>query len=298
MPDATRSLILDEFVEHRRMLAGLAYRLLGSWHDAEDVLQEAYLRWARVDRAQVLEPRRYLTTVVTRLAIDSLRARQARRENYVGDWLPEPLPLDSLDSGDTSDLSLAMLHLMEQLTPPQRAVYVLRTAFVLPYDEVAAILDRSADDCRQLHRRAAAALEKGRPKFTPSRAEQERLLRDFVAAAREGDLARLESMLRAEVTAWTDGAGQPKTARKPVLGQEKVARFFTRIYTRGDQLAAVPIHSVGEVALLLRVRETSHLLTLQSDGSLVTAVRVVANPEKLSAFEGHDGGSAVVFEDY
>ena len=150
VPHAPGSLTLDEFQTSRPMLAGLAYRLLGSWHDAEDVLQEAYLRWSTVEHSTVREPRRYLTRVVTRLAIDSLRTRQARRESYVGDWLPEPAPADLFGGADPGDLSLAVLHLMERLTPVQRAVYVLRTAFVIPYDEIADILGRSPEDCRQL----------------------------------------------------------------------------------------------------------------------------------------------------
>ena len=169
------------------MLAGLAYRLLGSWHDSEDVLQDAYVRWSAADRADVAEPRRYLTRVVTRLAVDVLRTRQARRESYTGEWLPEPVPSDPFGAVDTSDLSLAVLHVMERLTPPQRAVYVLRTAFTLPYDEIAEILDRSPADCRQLHRRAVQALDLDGPRFEPSTDEQRRLLLDFVAAARDGD---------------------------------------------------------------------------------------------------------------
>ncbi|MFG1819771.1 sigma-70 family RNA polymerase sigma factor [Kribbella sp. NPDC049174] len=205
---------LPEFQSARGMLASLAYRLLGSWHDTEDVLQEAYVRWSGVDRAEVLEPRRYLTRVVTRLAIDVLRTRQARRESYLGEWLPEPVPADPFAPVDTSDLSLAVLHLMERLTPPQRAVYVLRTAFVLPYDEIAEILGRSPEDCRQLHTRASKALDREGPRFEPSPVEQQRLLLDFVSAARDGDLARLESMLKESVTEWSDGGGKPRIARK------------------------------------------------------------------------------------
>jgi RNA polymerase sigma-70 factor (ECF subfamily) len=295
VPDASRSLILDEFVESRPMLAGLAYRLLGSWHDAEDVLQEAYVRWSRVNRTEVAEPRRYLTRVVTRLAIDSLRSRQARREDYVGDWLPEPVTADAL--ADT-DLSLAMLHLMEQLTPPQRAVYVLRTAFLLPYDEIAATLGRTPEDCRQLHRRASQALETGRARFAPSRQEQERLLSDFITAAREGDLERLESMLQADVISWTDGGGRRRTAKRPVVGRSSVAGFFGRIYSRAESFSAVPVALAGETALLIDLGESRHVLALELADGQVAAVRVVANPVKLSALgERHDGGAAVVLED-
>lgn len=286
MQNATAGLTADDLVAHRPMLTGLAYRLLGSWHDAEDVLQEAYLRWSGVDRTKVTEPRRYLTRVVTRLAIDQLRARRALKESYVGDWLPEPVSTDPSPFGvvDTSDLSLAVLHLMEQLTPPQRAVYVLRTAFELPYDEIAAIVARTPEDCRQLYRRAAQALENGRTRFEPSREEQQRLLTDFVAAAREGDLARLESMLQADVIAWSDGGGRARAARKPVVGRSPVARFFSRIYSRVPSFSAVPVELNGGPAMVVQLgKQPRHVLALQIIDGAVQGIRVVANPDKLSA---------------
>ncbi|GAA1831072.1 hypothetical protein GCM10009682_57160 [Luedemannella flava] len=171
------------------MLFGLAYRLLGSAHDAEDVLQDAWVRLRRADPAQVREPRRYLTRVVTRLAIDALRARQARRESYVGPWLPEPLPTGARrDPGGLPEeaalrddtLSIAVLHLMERLTAPERAVYVLRTAFDLPYSEVAEALDREPAHCRQLHHRAAAALAADRRRYPADPREHARLLDAFI----------------------------------------------------------------------------------------------------------------------
>jgi RNA polymerase sigma-70 factor (ECF subfamily) len=220
--------------------------------------------------------------VVTRLAIDVLRTRQARRESYVGEWLPEPVPSDPFAAFDTSDLSLAVLHLMERLTPPQRAVYVLRSAFVLPYDEIADILGRSAEDCRQLHNRASRALDRDRPRFEPTPDEQQRLLVDFVAAARDGDLVRLEAMLKESATEWSDGGGRRGIARKPVIGRERVARFFRRIYARGD-VSVVPIELVTGPALDVRIPSFRHVLALEFDGDRIAAVRVQANPEKLSA---------------
>lgn len=273
---------LVEFQSARGLLSGLAYRLLGSWHDAEDVLQEAYVRWSAADRGDVAEPRRYLTRVVTRLAIDVLRSRQARRESYTGEWLPEPVPSDPLSAVDTSDLSLAVLHLMERLTPPQRAVYVLRTAFALPYDEIAEILERSAADCRQSHRRAVQALDHDVPRFEPSAEEQRRLLLDFVAAARDGDLDRLLAMLKDSVTSWTDGGGVRRAARKPVVGRETVARFFAHIYSRPG-LNVVPVELVTGPALDIHVGGSRHVLAVEFDGEEIAAVRVISNPDKLSA---------------
>jgi RNA polymerase sigma-70 factor (ECF subfamily) len=267
------------------MLSGLAYRLLGSGHDAEDVVQDAYLRWTGTDRADVAEPRRYLTRVVARLAIDRLRVRQARRERYVGEWLPEPVATDPSPFGavDTSDLSLAVLHLLERLTPPQRAVYVLRTAFELPYDEIAGIVERTPEDCRQLLRRATRAVEAARPRFPPDRAEHQRLLTGFVAAARDGDLPRLEGLLRADVIAWSDGGGRARAARRPIRGRSKVARFFSGIYQRYLPDGGVQLDLNGAPALLVRTSRSTHALIIEADGGQIIGLYVVANPDKLAA---------------
>ncbi|WP_432890475.1 sigma-70 family RNA polymerase sigma factor [Kribbella sp. CA-245084] len=277
----TGRLILQEFESARGMLAGLAYRLLGSWHDAEDVLQDAYVRWSAADRTDVAEPRRYLTRVVTRLSVDVLRTRQARRESYTGEWLPEPVSADALE---LEDLSMALLHLMERLTPPQRAVYVLRTAFTLPYDEIAEILDRTPEHCRQLHRRAVQGLDLDRARFEPTIEEQQRLLLDFVAAARDGDLVRLEAMLKDSVTSWTDGGGVRRAARKPVVGRAKVAQFFTHIYGR-PALSVVPLDLVTGPALDIQLNGRRHVLVLDVDAGQIAGIRVVASPAKLSALE-------------
>jgi RNA polymerase sigma factor (sigma-70 family) len=267
------------------MLFGLAYRLLGSAHDAEDVLQDAYLRWTGTDRAAVAQPRRYLTRVVARLALDQLRARRACRESYVGEWLPEPVATDPSPFGavDTSDLSIAVLHLMEQLTPPQRAVFVLRSAFDLPYDEIAGIVERTVEDCRQLYHRAERALRDGRSRFVPTPAEHRRLLADFVAAAREGDVTRLHGLLHADVVGWSDGGGRVRTARRPIRAAAKVARFFAAIYSRQPALRAVPLEVNAAPAMLIAYPRSRHLLVLDPDADAIRRIFVLANPDKLGA---------------
>jgi RNA polymerase sigma-70 factor (ECF subfamily) len=273
---------------HRPMLLGLAYRLLGSRHDAEDVLQEAYLRWLGADRAAVAEPRRYLSRVVTRLALDRLRARRTARETYVGPWLPEPVPtapspfgpLDSVELRDS--LSTALLHLLERLTPPERAVYVLHTAFDLPYAEIAEILDRSAVDCRQLHHRAVARIGQDRRRFTAGRAEQERLLEAFLAAARDGDLAALTGLVAADATAWTDGGGRVKAARNPVTGADRVARFFAGLYGPGRRVTVRRLELNGQpAALVVRPDSGRYALTLGATDGRITGFYLVGNPDKL-----------------
>ncbi|GGM12272.1 RNA polymerase sigma factor SigJ [Dactylosporangium sucinum] len=272
------------FAAHRPMLYGLAYRLLGSVHDAEDVLQEAYLRWSRADRSGVAEPRRYLTRVVARLAVDLLRSRQARREEYIGTWLPEPVSTEPSPFGavDTSDLSIAVLHLLERLTPPQRAVYVLHTAFGLPYGEIGEVLGRSADDCRQLHHRASEAIG-GRARFATDPAEHRRLLDGFVAAARGGDVATLERLLHDDVVVWSDGGGRVRAAINPIHGRAKAIRFWTKVGGRTRDLA--PVRLNGEAGVLIQGYNRYALAISVTDGR-ISGVYLMANPEKLSTFAG------------
>ncbi|MFI0796406.1 RNA polymerase sigma factor SigJ [Micromonospora rubida] len=279
---------------HRPMLLGLAYRMLGSLHDAEDVLQDAYLRWLGVDRAAVAEPRRYLSRVVTRLAIDRLRARQAAREAYVGPWLPEPVPTAPSPFGPPEhaelrdSLSLALLHLLERLTPPERAVYVLRTAFDLPYAQVGEILDRSAADCRQLHHRAAARIADDRRRFAADPGEQRRLLDAFLAAARDGDLARLTDLVATDVTSWTDGGGRTRAARNPVRGADRVARFFAGVLgPRRPTPRTVPVEFNGRPGYVVHwPGGRRYALTVAAAGGRITGLYVVANPEKLTRLAG------------
>ncbi|WCN80372.1 RNA polymerase sigma factor SigJ [Micromonospora sp. LH3U1] len=273
---------------HRPMLLGLAYRLLGSRHDAEDVLQETYLRWLGVDRSTVEEPRRYLSRVVTRLALDRLRARQAARETYVGTWLPEPVPttpspfgpLDRVELRDS--LSTALLHVLERLTPPERAVYVLHTAFELPYAEIAEILDRSVEDCRQLHHRATARVRQEQRRFTASRLDRERLLEAFLAAARDGDLATLTDLVASDATAWNDGGGRVRSALNPVLGADRIARFYAGIYGPRRRWTMRPLELNGEPAALLTNANGNHYtLTVAAADGRITGIYVVGNPAKL-----------------
>ncbi|MBM7490372.1 RNA polymerase sigma-70 factor (ECF subfamily) [Micromonospora luteifusca] len=277
---------------HRPMLLGLAYRLLGSWHDAEDVLQETYLRWLGVDRSTVDEPRRYLSRVVTRLALDRLRARQSGRETYVGTWLPEPVPttpspFGPLDRAELRDsLSTALLHVLERLTPPERAVYVLHTAFELPYTEIGEILDRSAADCRQLHHRATARVQQEQRRFTASRSERERLLDAFLAAAQEGDLATLTSLVASDATAWNDGGGRVRAALNPVSGADRIARFYAGIYGRRNPTAIERIELNGEPAVVITHADgIRYAFTIAAAGGQITGIYVVGNPTKMQSVD-------------
>ncbi|MEU8024078.1 MULTISPECIES: RNA polymerase sigma factor SigJ [Micromonospora] len=288
---------------HRPMLLGLAYRLLGSLHDAEDVLQDAYLRWLGADRAAVAEPRRYLSRVVTRLAIDRLRARQAARETYVGPWLPEPVatapspfgppvepPFGPPEHAELRDsLSLALLHLLERLTAPERAVYVLRTAFALPFAEIAEILGRSAADCRQLHHRATDRVAADRRRFTAGPGEQRRLLDAFLAAARDGDLARLTALVADDVTAWSDGGGRVRSARNPVRGADRVARFFAGVHgpRRRQPPRLAPTELNGQPGVVIHWPDgRRYALAVAAADGRITGLYLVGNPDKLAGLAG------------
>ncbi|WP_199700949.1 RNA polymerase sigma factor SigJ [Jiangella rhizosphaerae] len=270
--------------QHRPMLLGLAYRMLGSTGDAEDVVQDAYLRWRDVDRSAVREPRRYLSRTVTRLALDRLRERTAR-ERYVGPWLPEPVatadwPFDPLETVEQRDsVSAATLYLMERLDPLERAVFVLRSAFDLPYAEIAGIVGRTEEHCRQLYRRAAARLADGRARFAPSRREHAVLLERFLVAAREGDLATLRSLLHDDVVAWSDGGGRARAARNPVLGADRVARFFAGIYSR-RRPAYELVELNGAPGAVISLPDRQALTFSVADGR-ISALFLIANPDKL-----------------
>ena len=228
----TGSLPSAVFEEHRRVLLGLAYRLLGSVWDAEDVVQDAYLRWMGADRTDVREPRGFLMTIVTRLALDHLRSARVTRTAYVGPWLPEPVATDALGPLDTAELrdtvSFATVHLMERLSPPERAVFVLRAAFELPYDEIAETVGLSAAACRQTYHRAHAHLSGGHHRFPATSEEHARLLEGFLHAARDGDLNSLSAMFAEDVTSWTDGGGLVRQARRPDPRSAKGRRVLGR----------------------------------------------------------------------
>ncbi len=220
-----------EFEPRRSKLFGLAYRLLGSAAEAEDVVQDAYLRWDHADRAAIGHPDAWLAKVVTNLCLNRLTAARATRERYVGQWLPEPVPTDVLGPLETVEqrdsVSLAVLVLLERLTPAERAVFVLREAFGYGHREIAQVMELSEANCRQLYRRAAQHLADHKPRFQPSREDRERLATRFLAAAQNGDLRALEDLLADDITSWADSDGRHPVARKPVSGRERVARYFT-----------------------------------------------------------------------
>lgn len=279
---------VHEFEAQRRRLFGLAYRMLGSAEEAEDVVQDAYLRLHGVDHATIETPRAWLTKVVTNLCLNRLDSARARREQYVGPWLPEPVqttggalgPLDTAEQRES--VSMALLLLLERLTPTERATFVLREAFGYSHREIAAILDHSEAGCRQLHRRARQRLADPARQADSDPQTHRRLTERFLTAARNGDLQGLEQLLAADVTSWSDGGGKVSAARHPVHGRTKVARLFSGIFRRavGAEISTVEINGAPAVVGFLDGQLLGAFVPQFADERIV-ALHTVANPDKL-----------------
>jgi RNA polymerase sigma-70 factor (ECF subfamily) len=277
-----------EFEEQRARLFGLAYRLLGSAADAEDVVQDTYVRWSGADQAAIVAPPVWLARVATNLCLNRLASARARREVYTGPWLPEPVltsdgmlgPMESAAQRDS--VSLALLVLLERLTPAERAVFVLREAFGYGYRDIAAILGLSEANCRQLHRRVRQRLPAATSRFAPDRGQWRDLVDRFLAAARDGDLPGLERLLAADVTAWADGGGKVVAARRPVLGRDRVARYLAGItrFGAGLQISVTEVNGAPAV-LGTRAGTLAGVLVLEVSGDQITAVHLMSNPDKL-----------------
>jgi RNA polymerase sigma-70 factor (TIGR02957 family) len=277
-----------EFEEQRARLFGLAYRLLGSAADAEDVVQDTYVRWSGADQAAIVAPPVWLARVATNLCLNRLASARVHREVYIGPWLPEPVltsdgalgPMDSAAQRDS--VSLALLVLLERLTPAERAVFVLREAFGYGHRDIAAILGLSEANCRQLHRRARQRLPAATSRFAPDRGQWRDLVERFLAAARDGDLPGLERLLAADVTAWADGGGKVVAARRPVHGRARVARYLAGItrFGAGVQISVAEVNGAPAV-LGTRAGTLAGVLVLEVSGDQITAVRLMSNPDKL-----------------
>ena len=265
-------------------MLSIAYRMVGSYSEAEDLVQEAFLRLHQAD--EVGEPRAWLTTVTTRLAIDHLRSARVRRERYPGTWLPEPVLADPAPDAAVraETLSMAVLALLERLTPVERAVFVLREAFDYGYDEIAEIVGKSEDNCRQLATRARRHVEERRRRFEPSREQRDELVRRFVAAIQEGETEPLVELLAEDVAFYGDGGGKAQAPRRPVVGADAVIRMlggFIRVGIRRGATAELFAFN-GETGLA--GYEDGRLVAVwafEVSGGAVQAIRGVTNPDKL-----------------
>ncbi len=289
----TADTVTDVFEEHRPVLTGVAYRMLGRVADAEDVVQEAWLRWSAQTREDVREPRAYLVRITTRLAVDRLRHVQARREAYVGPWLPEPLVTDyGATVEDTAQravladsVSLAVLVVLESLSPLERAVFVLREAFGFPYGEIAATLERSESAVRQLSGRARRHVAERRPRFDVDPAERRDLTERFLAAASGGDLDALLALLAPDVRLVGDSGGKAKAPLRVMESADKVGRFLfvaAKQPVAESEFRFLELNG-GPALLVLSGSKPDAVLQLDVADGLIQCVYIVRNPDKLTA---------------
>jgi RNA polymerase sigma-70 factor (ECF subfamily) len=273
--------------ELRPYLFAIAYRMLGPAADAEDVVQEAFLRYHAAD-VEVESPKSYLATVTTRLAIDVLRSARSRREVYPGEWLPEPLVEDdAARHAEMSDsLSLTFLHLLEKLSPVERAVFLLREVFDYSYDEVSRIVGKSPANCRQILARAHAHIEEGRRRFEVSREERDEVARRFLAAWVEGDTEALVEFLAPDATVYGDGGGKAPSIPAPLVGAERVAKAIVGWGRRARELGLVPVPRLvnGDPGVVFYDAEGHPVWVsaLEIADGVVVAIRSVLNPDKLT----------------
>jgi RNA polymerase sigma-70 factor (TIGR02957 family) len=277
----------ESFVAHRNLLFTVAYEMLGSAADAEDVLQEAWLRWVKVDLEQVRDERAFLVRITTRLALDRLRVLKRRKEAYVGPWLPEPL-LTAQDVAEdlelAEDVSMAIMLVLETLSPTERAVFVLREAFGFGYDEIAAAVQKSPAAVRQIAHRARGHVEARRPRQPVSPTVAQAVVESFRRALQTGDFQSLLDILAPDVVLLADGGGLKRAARRPVVGAETVTRYVSRVLIRrGVPLTADPTVINGSPALLLSVDGMiDGVLGMRVEESRISGIYYVRNPEKLT----------------
>ncbi len=278
---------LEQFLAERRLLFAIAYRMLGSAADADDVLQDAFLRWAEYGKP-VDSPRSFLTTMVVRLCLDQLGSARARRVDYVGPWLPEPLlandagPAEAAELADS--LSMAFLVLLEELAPAERAAFLLHDVFGYGYPEIAAMLGRREPATRQLTARARHRIGERRRRFDASPQQGQRLASQFLAACATGDLEALMSMLADDAVVWMDSGGKARAARNPIFGADKAARFLIGTAKNVPASAQVSLaHLNGQPgAIITESGRVTTAIVLDILHHQVTGVRIVVNPEKLS----------------
>jgi RNA polymerase sigma-70 factor (ECF subfamily) len=284
-PDAAR-----DFEPHRRHLVGLAYRMLGSLAEAEDAVQEAYLRWHRADRASVANPRAFLSKTVTRLCLDVLKSARAKRESYVGPWLPEPVLDSATLAADTAsdyaeDLSVALMLALERLSPLERAAFLLHDVFDMDFAEIAETLGRNEAACRQLAARARDHVRAARPRFPVSVEDGRKLVAAFIDASRSGDAAGLARLLAENAVLYTDGGGKKIAALNPIFGRDRIVRFLVSV-ARKQQLHPVvglrPAEVNGLPGFVAVERDGTHqTVALDVRDGAIAAIYIVRNPDKL-----------------
>lgn len=281
----------EPFEAFRPLLFSIAYRMLGSVAEAEDAVQDAYLRYRSTPPADIRSPKALLSTIVTRLCLDRLKSARARRETYIGPWLPEPVVTSPQEQdmpaailGDRESVSLAFLVLLEKLTPVERAVFLLREVFDYEYPEIAAIVGRSEAACRQTFHRAKQHIVANRPRFSSTPAERERLTLAFLRAAEQGDLQGIVSLLHEDAVLWSDGGGKRPAALRPIVGRDRIERGLIGLFRQHrEEVPSGEIVQVnGQIGLRLHTSQGIWgIVTFETDAGRIRELRLVLNPDKL-----------------
>ncbi|MFI6321710.1 RNA polymerase sigma factor SigJ [Nonomuraea sp. NPDC050556] len=293
----------ETFEAHRSLLIGVAYRILGSAADAEDIVQEAWLRWSGVDADTVEDPKAYLIRITSRLAIDRLRSAQVRREAYVGPWLPEPIAT-SPDVAEHAELAesveLALLVVLESLSPLERAVFVLREAFDLPFSEIAEVIGRAEPATRQLAKRARDHVQDKRPRFDVDLGQRREITERFINASMNGDLDGLLELLSSDVTLVGDGGGKARAPLRVLVGDDKVSRFITSIATEsaiGKFMGSIGVEDYSDMSYSIAEVNGAPAMLLTAGGKVITVlsllivdgkidtIYLIANPDKITHME-------------
>ena len=273
----------SHFEPHRTELVQIAYRMLGSIAEAEDVVQDAFLRWNGAARGGIEAPRAFLIRTVTRLCLDRLKSARAQREQYVGTWLPEPL-VEQDATELAHDLSMALLVTLQRLSPLERAAFLLHDVFDMPFTEVAGVLERTEPAVRQLAARAREHVREERPRFNASGEEARRMADAFQAALTSGDLGTLSKLLAADVVCYTDGGGKRRAALNPIRGRDAILRFFAKLIERTsipEPSAFQPAWINGMPGFVVRGSDGLETMALEICDGLVTGIYAVRNPDKL-----------------
>ncbi len=289
MTTTSENRVTESFESYRPLLFSIAYRMLGSASDAEDMLQDAYLRYQAAENREISELKAYLCTIVTHLCLDFLKSAHIQRENYIGPWLPEPVltgeqyrnPFETAERHES--ISLAFLVLLEALTPAERAVFLLHEVFDFDYREIAEMIGKSAANCRQLCHRAKAYIAERHHRFDASRETHLRLINRFLIACQEGDVQGLKDMLAQDVINWGDGGGKALAALRPIMGVEAVTRLWLALARKAPATLAVSIEDVnGSPAALLWIDDALYaVVTFEVVDGKIQAIRDVLNPDKL-----------------
>lgn len=286
---ASKDNVTEAYETYRPLLFSIAYRMLGSASEAEDILQETYLRYRSAPASEIHSLKSYLTTIVTRLCLDYLKSARVQREQYIGPWLPEPIltteneimPFETVAQHES--ISLAFLVLLEALTPPERAVFLLHEVFDYDYAEIAGIIGKSPANCRQLCHRAKEYIAQRRHRFEVSREMQQYLINRFLIACQDGDVQGLKDILAQDIISWGDGGGKAVAARRPIIGVDAVTRFWLALAKKPPAILTLTLEDVnGDPAVLLWMGDSLYLvLAFDIADGLIQAIHGILNPDKL-----------------